>query len=164
MITPNQYKKINNYRELEKAENNLRTWFNLFIRLRDLIKNDNGYIYGYCISCGKKWEVMLNDRKEIINNDRKWVAGHYFKENKFASVRFDEDNLSLQCYYCNKYLSGNEAEYQKNLVNKIGAERFEQLQIKKNQIKKFNIIEVNELKEKYRLLAKAEAKRLGIEL
>jgi hypothetical protein len=69
--------------------------FNKFIRVRDKGLN--------CISCNKPC--------------KKENAGHYYSQGGHSNVRFDEDNVHLQCEACNTYLSGNLLNYQ------IGIER-----------------------------------------
>jgi hypothetical protein len=69
--------------------------FNKFIRVRDAGLN--------CISCNKPC--------------KKENAGHYYSQGGHSNVRFDEDNVHLQCEACNTYLSGNLLNYQ------IGIER-----------------------------------------
>jgi hypothetical protein len=145
-----------------KETKNLTKWCHLYIRLRDLIRVKFA-LYGGCISCGKIWEVELFSDGSIMNG-KKWHAGHYFLSDRNASVRFDEENIHLQCYYCNKSLSGNLAMYKQNLIKKIGIKRFESLEQRRNQIKKFNPFEIEELTEYYKQKAKIEAKRLGIKI
>ena len=79
--------------------------FNKYIRLRD---EDN-----VCISCQKP--------------PKKQNAGHFFNANNHWSVRFNEDNVHLQCEHCNTFLSGNLIEYQGNLIKKIGQEKYDAL-------------------------------------
>jgi hypothetical protein len=81
--------------------------FNRFIRERD--KHEN------CISCGKK-----------INGVRH--ASHYLSAGGHSNVRFHEDNVWVSCYKCNVMLSGNQVEYRKRLIDKIGVERVEWLE------------------------------------
>jgi hypothetical protein len=69
-------------------------------------------------------------------------------------VRFDEDNVHLQCEYCNTSLSGNLLRYRENLINKIGIERFEQLEAKAYLTRKFTIDEVKEINQIYKLKIK----------
>lgn len=97
--------------------------FNKFIRLRDA-----GNV---CISCQKK--------------PLKENAGHFFNANNHWSVRFNEDNVHLQCEHCNTYLSGNLIEYQKNLIQKIGLENYEILTHEANKTRKFTIQELKEM-------------------
>lgn len=150
-------------RQKEKLENRVRYWCHLYIRLRDLIKEKDGKIWGKCISCNKVWEVTLFSDRSIYNGS-KWVASHYFLEDRNASVRYDEDNIHLGCEHCNKRLSGNLAEYEVNLRKKLGDKRFDELVFRKNQLKKYSYGELEELKEHYQFKAKEEAKRLGVKI
>ena len=75
--------------------------FNEFIRLRDKGLN--------CISCDKPC--------------KKENAGHYFSSGGHKSVTFNEDNVHLQCEYCNTFLHGNLIAYQIAIEKRIGGER-----------------------------------------
>jgi len=96
--------------------------FNKFIRLRD-----KGNV---CISCQKK--------------PLKENAGHFFNANNHYNVRFNEDNVHLQCEHCNTYLSGNLLEYRKHIILKIGIERFNILEAESKQTRKFTKDELKE--------------------
>lgn len=109
-----------------------QTIFNQYIRLRD-----NGL---WCISCG------LPPKKKN--------AGHYYSQGGHSNVRFDEDNVHLQCERCNSFLSGNLIEYRANLLTKIGAERFSQLEAKARVTRKFTKDELKEIIKKYKQKAK----------
>lgn len=64
-----------------------------------------------CISCGR-------------HNAEVWNAGHFISVGANRSLRFNEDNIHLQCARpCNKDKGGNIHEYRKGLLLKIGAER-----------------------------------------
>ena len=102
--------------------------FNKYIRLRD--KNE------LCISC-----------KQV---PKKINAGHFWNANNHWNVRFDEDNVHVQCEKCNSYLSGNLIEYRTNLLMKIGAERFSQLEAKARAIRKFTKDELKEIIKEYK--------------
>jgi hypothetical protein len=81
----------------------LQTVFNRYIRLRDEGKP--------CISCGTTKPVQ-------------YAAGHYFTIGSCPALRFDEDNVHLQCNKnCNLEKSGNIAEYSINLPLRIGVQR-----------------------------------------
>ena len=165
IATARQYKKIPNDRELEKSKANLTLWFNRYVRLRDLSKvEETGEVQGFCISCGKRWLVGLYSDKSIINVGGNWVAGHYWKDDRYASVRYDERNVNLQCYKCNKYLSGNESNYAINLEKKIGIKEFGQLNIDRNKIKHWNILEIDVMVYEYKDKCRAEARRLNIKI
>lgn len=87
--------------------------FNEFIRFRDC-----GSGLGRCISC---------DTPIQLNNCH---ASHYFSAGNYKSLRFDEDNCHASCIKYNTHLSGNLLEYRKRLINKIGLERLEKLELK----------------------------------
>jgi hypothetical protein len=105
-----------------------QTHFNTYIRERD--KNN------VCISCQKP--------------PLKKNAGHFFNANNHYNVRFDEDNVHLQCEHCNTFLSGNLIFYRENLIKKIGIESFEALENKARITRKFSISEVKEIIEIYK--------------
>lgn len=101
--------------------------FNKYIRLRD-----EGLL---CISCN--------------TIPKKKNAGHYFSSGGHSNVRFDEDNVHLQCEHCNTYLSGNLLNYQIGIEKRIGAERLIELQGKAHKEKKWSIEELKEIIKKY---------------
>ena len=105
-----------------------QTHFNTYIRERDKNK--------VCISCQKP--------------PLKKNAGHFFNANNHYNVRFDEDNVHLQCEHCNTFLSGNLIFYRENLIKKIGFKSFESLENKAKITRKFSISEVKEIIEIYK--------------
>lgn len=80
---------------------------NEYIRLRD---EGNG-----CISCGTMTSPSFQ-------------AGHYKSVGSNPTIRYNEDNIWLQCSKCNVFWGGNVIEYRKNLIEKIGLERVEALE------------------------------------
>lgn len=84
--------------------------FNAYIRYRD---RDRA-----CISCGN---YVLDDQ---IGGG--WDCGHYRSTGSAPHLRFGGIRACLnahkQCVKCNRYLSGNVAEYRKELIRKIGAD------------------------------------------
>jgi hypothetical protein len=105
-----------------------QTHFNNYIRKRDEGLN--------CISC---------DKPPLKKN-----AGHYYNANNHWNVRFDEDNVHLQCEHCNTHLSGNLINYRENLINKIGIKKFTQLSLISNITAKYSINELKEITEYYK--------------
>ena len=106
---------------------------NAYVRIRDEGKP--------CISC----------QNPIKNGSGE--AGHYRSRKAASQLRFDLDNIHLQCHHCNVHLSSNAIEYRINLVKKIGAERVEALE-NNNQEKRWTIEEAKDIKQKYTLLLK----------
>ncbi|NBP59755.1 MAG: recombination protein NinG [Candidatus Fonsibacter lacus] len=102
--------------------------FNKYIRLRD--KDE------LCISC-----------KQI---PKKSNAGHYYNANNHWNVRFNENNVHLQCEHCNTFLSGNLINYRENLLKKIGEGEFQLLEAEANKTRKFTKGELKEIIEAYK--------------
>lgn len=102
--------------------------FNKYIRLRDKGKP--------CISCQQ--------------TPKKENAGHFFSVGGHSNVRFDEDNVHLQCEHCNSFLSGNLLSYNNHLLYKLGSDKFIELHDKAYIEKKWEINELKELIEKYK--------------
>jgi len=107
--------------------------FNKFIRLRDQGKE--------CISCGQP--------------PKKSNAGHYFSQGGHSNVRFDEDNVHLQCEHCNSFLSGNLLNYQIGIEERIGGERLIELHSRAHEVKKWTAEELKEITDTYRKKIKA---------
>lgn len=118
--------EIETVQELMKAA---QIVFNKYIRERDKAQP--------CISCGK-----------TINGVRH--ASHYLSSGGHSNVRYNEDNVWVSCYKCNVMLSGNQIEYRKRLINKIGSDRVEWLEKNGSLIKKWTRIELIELIKKYK--------------
>lgn len=109
------------------------THFHKYIRKRDEGKP--------CISCGTYTTLQ---------------AGHFYSAGHNPSVRFNEDNVHGQCKRCNYFLSGNLVPYQRNLIEKIGQERFNELelniQLSKRTGYKWDRFFLLEIIEKYKAL------------
>ncbi len=76
---------------------------------------------------------------------KKRSAGHFWTKKGHPAVRFDLDNLRVQCDDCNRWKSGNCAEYGYRLRKELGEERYEALYLKKGQKKKWTLLELEEL-------------------
>lgn len=76
--------------------------FSRYIRLRD---------NGTCFTCGVK------------KHYKEMQAGHFIHN----VLDFDEMNINCQCARCNKFLQGAGATYAMRLLDKYGAEEFNEL-------------------------------------
>ena len=103
--------------DLKKLQKKADKKFQLLRRLQARI--GNGVVK--CISCGS-----LGDYK-------KYDGGHFIPRHHLG-VRYEPDNVWPQCKKCNKWLSGNHAKYRENLITKIGKERVERLEEKKDKV------------------------------
>ncbi len=159
-----KYRKLRNTGSKEKAEKKLIKWLHTWIRLRDLKITTENNLIGRCISCGKQWDVRAYSDNSILNPYPQWIAGHYFLSDRNLSVKFDERNINLQCYWCNRPMHGNLALYEENLKKKIGNFEFDELVRAKNKIKHYSIIDFEEMAEYYKEKAKKRAKELRVKI
>lgn len=114
-MTATKLPKVPSLKVLKK---NLRTYFNRFIRLRDLAKG--------CISCGRRYPEMCGA----------WQAGHWFTSATCTpSLDFDEQNVHGQCAHCNLN-EGNRQGYLRGLIKRFGPDFIEKLEVKKATSKK----------------------------
>jgi len=158
-------KKLNNTKELKKAHAKCKLWCHKYVRMRDVNWSKAAGHYFVCIACGKLFDVTLFSDRSIYNG-RNLQASHYFNDDKFASVRYDLDNLHLSCERCNspRGLHGNKENYHRNLVLKIGKKAFEELEQKAHKIKQWDVIELEMLTEEFKFKARQRASELNIKI
>lgn len=114
---------------------------NAYVRMRDQGQP--------CISCGITYSTV-------------WQAGHFISvgANSSHSIRYNPDNIHLQCVVCNHHKGGNAEGYLPRLVAKIGQERLDALRTwhspVKATIEQCQAIEA-EFKAKTKQLLKAQA-------
>jgi len=69
----------------------------------------------FCISCGKSQHMKEMD------------GGHYISRTRTVTA-FSPLNVWPQCKYCNQHLNGNQSEYRRGLITKVGVEAVEFLE------------------------------------
>lgn len=106
--------------------------FSIYIRQRDR---------GQCFTCNikKRWKYMQN--------------GHYVSRTHM-NTRYDETNNHCQCPGCNIFKHGNMDVYAINLIKKYGVDILEELNKKKNTIRKWSVVEMLSEIERYKKLIK----------
>jgi len=115
---------------LSQHKKELQVLVNKYVQIRD-----KGI---ECVSC---------DTPDIgIKRD----ASHFWSQGGNPSVRFDLDNIFSSCVHCNRDLHGNLLEYRPRLIKKIGRKRFDALEIRRTQSRKYTIPEILELKELFK--------------
>lgn len=100
--------KIQALKGLSYWEGRAQHEVNKFIRIRD--HGDP------CISCDITYSTV-------------WQAGHFKSVGAHPNLRYNDDNIHLQCVQCNHNLSGNVGPYRVRLIVKIGLERVEALEV-----------------------------------
>jgi hypothetical protein len=114
---------------LAEWKKKLQAVFNKYIRLRDANKP--------CISCGK-----------VLKG--KYDAGHFYSVGSTPNLRFNEMNVHGQCVTCNQFRHGNLLAYREGLINRIGIELVEQLDVQKTQEQRYTIPEIQSLISHYK--------------
>lgn len=120
---------------LSQLENEAKTVFQKWVRLRDQGKN--------CISCNKPTKDP--------------AGGHFYAAGTYSGMMFMPNNCHLQCNTnCNKHLSGNLLEYRKGLIHRYGIEFVNNLDNLSNELRnyKYTRDELISIKQKYLLKIK----------
>lgn len=88
-----------------------------------------------CISCGRHHEGQNH-------------AGHYLSRGSHPHLALVEANIALQCMPCNVHLSGNQLQFRRGLIERIGLEAVEALE--SDQVaRRYTIDELKALKAEY---------------
>lgn len=109
-------RRIERSRAIKKPKNN--TIKRLKNKLWELCKQIIRLKYGNtCYTCGKSGLTGSS-----------WQTGHFIPSSVGgASLRYNLDNLRIQCYFCNCNAGGNGAIYYKKLVEIDGQEYVDEL-------------------------------------
>jgi len=106
---------------------------------RYIVKRDQGYP---CISCGYIWVSP--------NVGRGQQAGHWKSVGERQDLRYNEDNIHLQCDRCNLHKGGGiHPGYRPNLVKRVGLEKVEQLE-SNNVPRKYSEDDLREITKHYK--------------
>lgn len=111
--------------------------FSEYVRMRDCLKTTGCASFGLCITCSKKYHFKLLQ------------AGHFIS-GRHNNNLFSERGTHAQCYNCNINLKGNTLEYRRKIIEMYGEGADLELEEEARQIKKFTILEMEELLEYYK--------------
>lgn len=129
---------------VEEAEAAVRA----YIRVRDHGKP--------CISCG-----ALPNNDGLITGS-KIDAGHYRSKGAAKHLRFNLYNIHAQCVRCNRDLSGNGVEYRKGLIERIGLDKVERLELD-NTVRRWDKEYLRRLKKVFNKRTRHLKKLRGLE-
>lgn len=93
-----------------------------------------------CISCGRF-------------HDGQWHSGHYLARGSHPHLALVESNLARQCMPCNVHLSGNQLNFRRGLIARIGLEAVEALESDITP-RKYTTDELVAMKQKYNKLVR----------
>ncbi len=114
---------------LPKLQKKAQNVFNAWVRNRDKGKP--------CISCGS------------FNTAH---ASHFYAAGSYTGLRFNELNCHASCVSCNTFRHGNIHEYRKRLVERIGEENLQKLDLSAslNRFKKYSRFDLELIIEMYK--------------
>lgn len=102
--------------------------FSQYVRYRDSFEQ-NGERVADCITCG------------VVKPIAQMQNGH-FVSRKSSSLRFDDTNCNVQCVGCNMFKYGDLYQYAKAIDLKYGDGTAEALHMRRNEMKKWTIPEL----------------------
>jgi hypothetical protein len=105
---------------------------NAYVRLRDA--------HLPCISCGR-------------HHQGQYHAGHYLSRGAHPELAYEPMNMAKQCQPCNTHLSGNQINFRKGLIDRIGLDWVEWLE-GPHEPKKWTVEELKAIRDKFRALTK----------
>jgi hypothetical protein len=120
-------------------EHKLQKAVNRYARLRDC--GDQGGCE--CISCGR-WKPFED------------LEGGHFIPSTCSATRYDVRCVNAQCTRCNRFLHGDLRNYYEGMKRKWGQKVIDELQSKQYTVKKWSILELEDML--------AEVERLTSEL
>jgi len=117
-----------------------------FVRLRDCLWTKKNPDWGLCISCGGLCQYTYD---ESIDPHLCGSAGHYVPRANMA-LRWDMENVNLQCRYCNEFLDGNEEGYKEGIIAKYGQATLDRLESMRCIVQKHSTQEIIEIRNFFR--------------
>jgi hypothetical protein len=125
-------------KEAEKA-------VNFYVRMRDARLG--------CCSCDKP-----------AHWDGQWHASHFKSVGSNSLLRFHLWNIHKGCSECNRHLAGNIPEYKERLKLKIGAEKLQWIEDRKNGTREYTAEYLDRLKQIFNKKARRLEKRIKDEV
>jgi len=104
--------------------------------MRDCLETTGCPSFGLCITCSKRYHFKLLQ------------AGHFISGRHNANL-FSERGTHAQCYNCNINLRGNTLEYRRQIIRLYGEGADTELEREAQEIRKFTVDELIELKAYY---------------
>jgi hypothetical protein len=113
---------------------------NLYVRLQGCLNSTGTLTHGHCYTCGRQ-NIPIADLE----------AGHCIPKYGNDIIRFELDNLRIQCNNCNGLGRGGgmRATFEANLRKEIGNRKMDRLLVLKRQIKKWTIEELQLIRKTF---------------
>ena len=114
--------------------------FSKYVRLRDAIKTTHTKDRVICCTCGKEYPAFGVGCVQ---------AGH-FVPGRGNAILFEENGCHAQCFNCNIRKKGAWPEYMEFMLREYGREEVDRLLALDKTVRKYNPVELEELRDKYR--------------
>lgn len=121
-------------KSLSKLKKEVWDVFSKYTRIKDCLRTTGCASFGLCITCGKRYHFKLLQ------------AGHFIP-GRHNSNLFSEEGTHAQCYNCNINLRGNTLEYRRQIIRLYGEGKDVELEAQDKEIKKFTVVELENLKK-----------------
>ncbi len=122
-------------RSISSARSATLRVFSRYIRLRDCLGTTDSLEYGECVSCGRSLPFDELD------------AGHFIP--KKSGNYFSERGVNAQCRSCNRFHSGRQLDYRREIIRRYGEGVDLELEEEARQSKKFTVQELDDLRKHY---------------
>ena len=109
--------------------------FSTWVRMRDCLKTTDSLEYGECVSCHRSLPFDELD------------AGHFIP--KKSGNYFSERGVAAQCRSCNRFHSGNQLPYRREIIERYGERVDLELEEEARQSKKFTVQGLDDLRQHY---------------
>lgn len=129
-------KKKSPQRTLTTAKKAAWDVFSLWARMRDCLLSTGSAEYGECITCDFSGHISQLD------------AGHFIP--KHNANLFSERGVHTQCRKCNRFRSGEQLEYRRQVVRLYGEGADIELEKEAREHKKYTLQELESIRQKYK--------------
>ena len=129
-------------KKLKFSTEKQKAWalFSKYIRLRDALATIGNRRQCKCITC---------DDVRNIYGVGCMQAGHFIPGRNNA-VLFNEEQVSGQCYVCNKIKNGNWVKYERVMVKRYGRAKVEKMKIDAEKTVKMTTQDMIDIQAKYK--------------
>ena len=130
----NKEKRVFKNSDLTTLKAKAQSLVNKYARFRD--EKERGY---KCCTCGHTGGQM--------------DGGHFLPTSSYSAIRYNTNQIFLQCKKCNRFNGGMPKEYRLFMIDRYGLEYVEKLEATKNELRGYSI-------EYYQKLIRVVTKKL----
>jgi hypothetical protein len=116
-------RELKAFNESDKTvlKRNAQMLINRYARLRD--ERERGLV---CCSCSHR-------------DSGQFDGGHFLPTSGYSAIRYNTNQIHLQCKNCNRFNGGRPKEYRIFMINKYGLEYVEKLEATKNVTRSYSV-------------------------